>query len=74
MKDESDREATAIKEESKRFFDPNQGKYAAHKDNLFNSVEEFFGAYADDELNVQLGNDVKKLTTDLLYDGDGALK
>lgn len=31
-------------------------------------------SYADDELNVELGNGVKKLTTDLLYDSEGHLK
>lgn len=54
--------------------DPKEGKYAAHKDALFDTTAQFFQSYADDELNVQLGEDVKKLTKDLLMDGDGNLK
>lgn len=73
MKEQADREGRQLLDESKRFFDPKEGKYAGHKDDLFNTIERFFTAYAEDELNTQLGHDVKKLTTDLLYDSDGKL-
>ncbi|KAL8287370.1 hypothetical protein RQP46_003822 [Phenoliferia psychrophenolica] len=74
MKDASDQEGRRLMDLGKRFWDPETGKYAAHKDALFDTTAAFFKSYADDELNVQLGEDVKKLTKDLLMDGDGNLK
>ena len=74
MKESADRDGRQLMDQGKRFWDPQNGKYAAHKDALFDTTGTFFQSYADDELNVQLGEDVKKLTKDLLMDGDGNLK
>ncbi|KAK4051027.1 hypothetical protein OIV83_003156 [Microbotryomycetes sp. JL201] len=73
MKEQCDRDGRQLMDDGKKFWDVKNGKYAGHKDDFFNSVQTFFTAYADDPLNVQLGNNVKKLTTDLLYDSDGKL-
>lgn len=73
MKESSDREGRRITETGKRFFDPKEGRYAAHKDALFDAITNFFTAYADDPLNTQLGVDVKKLTKDLLMNAEGNL-
>ncbi|KAK4699364.1 hypothetical protein P7C70_g6896, partial [Phenoliferia sp. Uapishka_3] len=74
MKDSADHDGRRLMDQGKRFWDPETGKYAGHKDALFDTTGAFFKAYADDDLNVQLGEDVKKLTKDLLMDGDGNLK
>ena len=74
MKDASDQEGRRLMDLGKRFWDPETGRYAGHKDALFDATGAFFKSYADDELNVQLGEDVKKLTKDLFMDGDGNLK
>jgi len=74
MRDESDRDGRKLLDQGKRFWDPKEGKYAGHKDAVFDSLADFFKSYADDELNVQLGEDVKKLTKDLLMDADGNLQ
>ncbi|KAK4051695.1 hypothetical protein OIO90_004645 [Microbotryomycetes sp. JL221] len=73
MKEQCDRDGRQLIDDGKRFWDVKNGKYAGHKDNFFDSISTFFTSYADDPLNVQLGNNVKKLTTDLLYDSDGKL-
>ncbi|ORY77244.1 hypothetical protein BCR35DRAFT_305540 [Leucosporidium creatinivorum] len=74
LKDACDRRGRDLLDQGGRFWDPKTGKYAGHKDAVFDSVQTFFTAYADDPLNVKLGNDIKKLTTDLLYDSEGNLK
>jgi hypothetical protein len=74
MKDESDRRGRELKEQGKRFWDPQHGKYAPHKDRFFNEVQDFFSAYADDGLNQRLGESVKTLFTDLIFDSEGGLK
>ncbi|SGY18964.1 BQ5605_C014g07520 [Microbotryum silenes-dioicae] len=74
MEEQCDKEGNRLLEESKKFYDPKTGRYAGHKDALFDSIQQFFTSYADDPLNVELGNGVKKLTTDLLYDSEGSLK
>ncbi|KAM0751353.1 hypothetical protein T439DRAFT_380336 [Meredithblackwellia eburnea MCA 4105] len=74
MTDQADRDGRVLLDSGKRFWDPKTGKYAGHKDALFDSVGTFFKAYADDELNVKLGEDVKKFTKALLMDSDGNLK
>lgn len=67
----ADADGRALLDQGKRFWDPKEGKYAGHKDAVFDTVGTFFSAYAEDELNVQLGEDVKKLTKDLLMDSEG---
>ncbi|GAA5878086.1 hypothetical protein JCM8547_002824, partial [Rhodosporidiobolus lusitaniae] len=74
MKDESDRRGRELKESGKRFFDPQNGKYSAHKDRFFDEVQNFFTSYADDGLNQRLGESVKTLFTDLIFDSEGNLK
>ncbi len=73
MHDEASQRGQQLQEKSKKFFDPQNGKYAGHKDAVFDNISSFFTAYAEDDLNDQLGRDVKNLTTDLLYDSDGQL-
>lgn len=73
MHDEASDRGQQLQEKSKKFFDPQNGKYAGHKDAVFDTISNFFTAYAEDDLNDQLGRDVKNLTTDLLYDSDGQL-
>ncbi|KAI5479947.1 hypothetical protein MNV49_002237 [Pseudohyphozyma bogoriensis] len=74
MKEEANRDGRRLRDEGKAFWDPKDGKYAGHKDAFFDSVSSFFKAFAEDELNTQLGLDVKKLTKDLLMDSEGNLK
>ncbi|GAA5960221.1 hypothetical protein JCM21900_000554 [Sporobolomyces salmonicolor] len=74
MKDEADRRGRELKDSGKRFWDPKEGKYAPHKDRLFDEVEQFFTSYADDGLNQRLGESVKNLFTDLLFNSDGNLE
>lgn len=70
----ADKEGDRLQQEGKRFFDAQNGKYAGHKDNLTDAIGSFFSSYADDPLNVQLGEDVKKLMKDLTMDAEGNLK
>ncbi|KAH8916527.1 hypothetical protein BT69DRAFT_767547 [Atractiella rhizophila] len=71
LRDDCDRDGRRIWDEGRQFWD---GKYKGHRENLFDELGKFFTAYADDPLNVQLGNDWKKLTKDLLFDSEGSLK
>ncbi|GAA6030366.1 hypothetical protein JCM8097_009074 [Rhodosporidiobolus ruineniae] len=74
MRDEADRRGRELKESGKHFFDPQNGKYSAHKDRVIDEIEGFFTAYADDGLNQRLGESVKNLFTDLVFDAEGNLK
>lgn len=74
MKEASDKKGQQLQDQGQRFFDPSKGKYAGHKDALFNSISTFFSGWNSDRLNQQLGKDVKKLTKDLLMDAEGNLK
>ncbi|BGP18009.1 hypothetical protein JCM10213_005048 [Rhodosporidiobolus nylandii] len=74
MKDEADRRGRELKDTGKRFWDPKEGKYAPHKDRFFDEVQNFFTQYADDGLNQRLGESVKTLFTDLIFDSEGNLK
>jgi len=71
MKDESDRRAKQLRENGKGFFND---RYKGHRENLINQVQDFFQAYADDPLNVQFGQDWKRLVKDLILDSDGNLQ
>lgn len=73
MKEQADTEGREIRRKGDKFFNLNQGKYAPLKERFFQAVETFFRAYADDPINVKLGEDVKKLTKDLLFNEDGTL-
>jgi gas vesicle protein len=48
-------------------------KYKGHLDNLFDSVSQWFNAWADDPLNQRFSSDWKRLTKDLLFDANGNL-
>ncbi|GAA5973135.1 hypothetical protein JCM3765_006444, partial [Sporobolomyces pararoseus] len=74
MKDECDRRGRELKDSSKKFWDPKEGKYAGHKDRFFDEVQSFFTSYADDGLNQRLGESVKTLFSDLLFNSDGNLE
>ncbi|GAA5978322.1 hypothetical protein JCM10908_004313 [Rhodotorula pacifica] len=71
MKDEADRRGRELRESGKHYWDPKNGKYSGHKDNFFNSVQNFFTSYADDGLNQRLGESVKSLVTDLFLNSEG---
>jgi hypothetical protein len=49
-------------------------KYKMHFDNLFDSTSQWFKAMGDDPINQQFGEDWARLTRDLLFDSEGALK
>lgn len=70
LEDESTEEANQLQEQGKRFF---TDKYKGHQEALFDQIQLFFTAMADDPLNQRLGDDVKRLTKDLLFDTDGNL-
>ncbi|GAA5934568.1 uncharacterized protein JCM15063_004617 [Sporobolomyces koalae] len=74
MKDECDRRGRELKDSSKKFWDPKEGKYAGHKDRFFDEVQNFFTSYADDGLNQRLGESVKTLFSDLLFNSEGNLE
>lgn len=65
-----DSEARRLKENGKGFFSE---RYRPHREAWINAVQNWFTAYADDPLNVQLGEDVKRLTKNLVLDSDGKL-
>ena len=71
MKDECNSEGRKLRENGKGFFSE---KYRPHREEFINQFERFFKEYANDPLNVQLGEDVKRLTKDLALDGEGNLK
>ena len=50
LEDQANERARELKETGRQFYD---GKYKNHFDNLFNSVQEWFAAWADDPLNRQ---------------------
>ncbi|GAA5906426.1 uncharacterized protein JCM6883_004476 [Sporobolomyces salmoneus] len=74
MKDECDRRGRELRDSSKKFWDPKEGKYAGHKDRFFDETQNFFTSYADDGLNQRLGESVKTLFSDLLFNSDGNLE
>jgi hypothetical protein len=69
----ADRQVHRLENRAEQFFDPKKGKYASHKDAIFNSIGKFAQAFAQDTTNVQLGDDIKKLFKDLLVDSDGKI-
>lgn len=71
MSDQADKEGRRIWDDGRKFFDV---KYKGTRDNVLDQLSFFFKAYADDPINVKFGENWKKLTKDLLHDGDGNLK
>jgi len=70
LEDECTNEATQLKEDGKYFF---TDKYKGHQEKFFDEVQLWFTAMADDPLNQRLGEDVKRLTKDLLFNSEGNL-
>ncbi|KAI5117290.1 hypothetical protein M0805_006812 [Coniferiporia weirii] len=60
-----------LRDTGREFYD---GKYKGHFDAVFDSIGAFFGAMGDDALNQRFGQDWARLTRDLLFDSEGALK
>ncbi|KAG6334324.1 hypothetical protein ID866_4769 [Astraeus odoratus] len=71
LEDDCDREGHDIRESGRKFWDD---RYRNHFDNLFNSIGEWFSAMAEDPLNKRFGEDIARLTRDLLFDSEGSLK
>lgn len=70
MEAESDKEARRLRDNGQGFFSE---RYRPHREAFVESVERFFTAYADDPLNVQFGEDWKRLVKDLTLDESGNL-
>jgi len=70
LEDDSDREARKIWEDGKSFFTE---KYKGHQQTLFDEIQLWFTAMHHDPLNRRLGDDVKRLTKDLLFNSEGNL-
>jgi hypothetical protein len=68
MKEQCDADGRQIRDSGKKFWSE---RYASHRENLFSEIEKFFTSYADDPLNVQFGQNWKKLTKDLFLNSDG---
>ncbi|KAJ7084656.1 hypothetical protein B0H15DRAFT_888282 [Mycena belliarum] len=49
-------------------------KYRSHFDAVFDALSGWFKSFADDPLNQAVGEDVARLTKDLLFDGEGNLQ
>ena len=64
-------QANQLREDGRSFYD---GKYKGHFDNLINRTGDWFKAMGDDPLNTRFGEDWARLTRDLLFDSEGALK
>jgi hypothetical protein len=71
LEPECNNEGNRLRESGRRFFDD---KYRSHFDNLFNGVSSWFNAMGEDPLNKRFGEDWGRLTKDLLFDSEGALK
>ncbi|WWC90750.1 uncharacterized protein L201_005687 [Kwoniella dendrophila CBS 6074] len=70
LEDESDREATQLREDGKSFF---TDKYKGHQERLFDELQVWFTAFNDDPLNRRFGEDIKRFTKDLLFNSEGNL-
>jgi hypothetical protein len=70
LDDECTREAEELRDNGKYFF---TDKYKGHQERLFDEIQLWFTAMADDPLNQRLGDDVKRLTKDLLFNSEGNL-
>ena len=70
MTDAATDDGNRLVDSGRRFWDH---KYKGHREDLFNSIEEFAYAYNEDPLNRQLGVDIKNLIKDLATDNEGKL-
>ncbi|KAH6911282.1 hypothetical protein BKA70DRAFT_1220304 [Coprinopsis sp. MPI-PUGE-AT-0042] len=71
LEPDCDNTARALRDSGKHFYDD---KYKNHFDNLFNEIGGWFKAMGEDPLNQRFGDDWARLTKDLLFDSEGALK
>jgi hypothetical protein len=71
LEDDCDREGHDIRESGRKFWDE---RYRNDFDNLFNAIGQWFSAMAEDPLNKRFGEDIARLTRDLLFDSEGSLK
>ena len=70
LDEESNHEANELRDSGKSFF---SDKYRGHQQRLFDEIQLWFTAMGDDPLNVRLGDDIKRLTKDLLFNSEGNL-
>lgn len=70
LDEEAEQEGRELQEGGKKFF---SDKYKGHQEHLFDEIQNWFTALGDDPLNVRLGEDVKRLTKDLLFNEEGNL-
>ena len=70
LEPESDQEANQLIDAGRSFF---SDRYRGHQKHLADEIELWFTAMAADPLNQRLGDDVKRLTKDLLFDAEGNL-
>ena len=70
LDEECETEGRQIRKDGQFFF---TDKYKGHQEQLFDEIQLWFTALADDPLNQRLGDDVKRLTKDLLFDDEGSL-
>lgn len=70
MEDDSTEEGKNLYNHGKAFFTQ---KYKNHWDHLWNELSAWIKAFNQDPLNHRFGEDWKRLTKDLLFDGDGNL-
>ncbi|KAM5543234.1 hypothetical protein V8D89_003108 [Ganoderma adspersum] len=70
LDDQCNERARQLRDVGREFY---EGKYKGHFDNLFNSGKEWFGAWAADPLNKQIGNNFTQLAKDALFDSEGNL-
>ena len=70
LEDDCESEGNELVESGKYFF---TDKYKGHQQQLADEVQLWFTALADDPLNQRLGEDVKRLTKDLLFNEEGNL-
>ena len=70
LEDDCESEGNELVENGKYFF---TDKYKGHQQTLADEIELWFTAMADDPLNQRLGDDVKRLTKDLLFNEEGNL-
>lgn len=70
LKDACDQSGREINESGKKFW---TSKYFDHRQKLFREIEKFFTSYADDPLNIRLGQNWKNFTKDLFLNAEGNL-
>jgi hypothetical protein len=70
LQPDSDRAASELTKNGRQYWD---GKYRSHFEGVFDRIGTFFGAMGDDVLNKRLGDDLGRLSRDILFDAEGKL-